>query len=368
MDAFQSSLCDEEVDTLITKGAVFEAGEEAGYISRYFLVPKKGPNEWRPIINLKPLNQFLRYRHFKMEGIVTVRHTVRQGDFMAKIDLTDAYFTIPVFKEQSKFLRFRWKNKTFEYTCLPFGLSSSPWVFTKLLRVPVAFLRRLGIRLFIYLDDILVVGSTFQECIASVKKVISTLESLGFLINFKKSVTTPSQCIEYIGLITDSIAMSFRLTDKKIADISRLCKEALKKGKYSLRALAKILGNLNWATYAVRFAPAHYRHLQALLISASKNNNDDLDVIVSLDSAALSDLTWWVNEANFSKGKGLLSTRPDVYLSSDASRIGWGAVCLDRRTSGPWTSSELDMHINSLELLATLKALNASLHQSGTVQ
>jgi hypothetical protein len=34
-----------------------------------------------------------------MEGIVTVRHTVRQGDFMAKKDLTDANFTIPVFKE-----------------------------------------------------------------------------------------------------------------------------------------------------------------------------------------------------------------------------------------------------------------------------
>jgi hypothetical protein len=60
IDAVQSSLCDEEVDTLITKGAVVEAGEVAGYISRYFLVAKKGPNEWRPIINLKPLNQFLR--------------------------------------------------------------------------------------------------------------------------------------------------------------------------------------------------------------------------------------------------------------------------------------------------------------------
>jgi hypothetical protein len=82
-----------------------------------------------------------------------------------------------------------------------------------------------------------------------------------------------------------------------------------------------------------------------------------LDVIVSLDNAALSDLAWWVNEANFSESKGLLSSRPDVYLSSDACRTGWGAVCLDRRTSGPWTSSEPDMHINSLKLLAALKVL-----------
>ena len=114
MVAKKSSLWDEEVNALITKGAGVEAGKEAGYISHHFWVPKKGPNEWRPIIYLKPLNQFRKYKHFKMEGIVTVRHTVRQGDFMAIVDLTDAYFTIPIFQGHLKFLRFRWKNKTFE--------------------------------------------------------------------------------------------------------------------------------------------------------------------------------------------------------------------------------------------------------------
>jgi hypothetical protein len=62
MDDIQFDLCAAEVDALIKKGAVVETEEKGGYISRYFLVPKKGPNEWRPIINLKPLNQFLRYR------------------------------------------------------------------------------------------------------------------------------------------------------------------------------------------------------------------------------------------------------------------------------------------------------------------
>jgi hypothetical protein len=357
MDDIQFSLCDNEVNALIGKGAVVETQEAGGFISRYFLVPKKGPNEWRPIINLKPLNQFIQYRHFKMEGFVTVRHTIRKGDFMAKVDLTDAYFTIPIFQEHRKFLRFRWKNRTLEYTCLPFGLSSSPWVFTKLLRVAVAYLRRLGIKLVIYLDDLLILGSTSQECAAAVALVISTLESLGFLINFKKSETVPTQCIEYIGLITDSLSMSFRLTDKKIADIFRLCNEMLKKRKCSLRALAKIIGNFNWACYAVSFAPAHFRSLQALYISSSKANNNNLDVSIYLDEDSLSDLNWWIKEANFSAGKSLLSIRPDIHLSSDASRTGWGAVCLDVKTGGPWTAAELQFHINALELLAALKAL-----------
>ena len=87
----------------------------------------------------------------------------------------------------------------------------------------------------IYLDDLLVIGASSEECQAGVQLVISTLESLGFLINFKKSETTPSQCLEYIGLVTDSVSMSFRLTDKKISDIRRLCSEALKRGNCSLR-------------------------------------------------------------------------------------------------------------------------------------
>ncbi len=81
-----------------------------------------------------------------MEGIATVRHTVRQEDFLAKVDLTDAYFTIPIFRGHRKYLRFRWGRKTFEYTCLPFGLCASPWDFTILLKVAVTFLRRSGIR------------------------------------------------------------------------------------------------------------------------------------------------------------------------------------------------------------------------------
>jgi hypothetical protein len=57
------------VESLIKKGAVVETEEKGGYVSRYFLVQKKGPNEWRPIINLKPLNQFLSCPILKWKGL-----------------------------------------------------------------------------------------------------------------------------------------------------------------------------------------------------------------------------------------------------------------------------------------------------------
>ena len=73
-----------------------------------FLVEKKGGGH-RPIINLRDLNGFMVYRHFKMEGINQVKDIIQQGDWLIKIDLKDAYFTIPIYKADQKYLRFPWE-------------------------------------------------------------------------------------------------------------------------------------------------------------------------------------------------------------------------------------------------------------------
>ena len=150
---------------------------------------------------------------------------------------------------------------------LPFGLSSAPWAFTKLLRVVIAHLRKLGLRLVIYLDDILVVASSQLAARLAVNQVRSLLESLGFVFSVEKSVEDPVQALEYIGLFIDTLSMKLLLPERKRLDIYRLCKAALKASSLSRKELEKIIGNLNWATAAVDFAQAHYRGLQLLLNS-----------------------------------------------------------------------------------------------------
>lgn len=59
---------------------------------------------------------------------------------MAKIDLKDAYFMAQMFQEDRDHLKFQWKDN---FKCLPFGLSSDPWVFTKISQPVVAALREL---------------------------------------------------------------------------------------------------------------------------------------------------------------------------------------------------------------------------------
>ena len=95
-----------------------------------FLVPKKD-GRLRPVINLKALNQSVKTEHFKMEGIYMLKDLLKAGNWMVKIDLKDAYFMIPIAQEDRTFLCFQWQNKAYQFNCLPFGLSSAPWVFTK---------------------------------------------------------------------------------------------------------------------------------------------------------------------------------------------------------------------------------------------
>ena len=141
---------------MLLKGAITVAQHSKDeFLSNIFLVPKK-TGDLRPVINLKPLNEFVHDIHFKMENIESVKQLLRTGDFMATIDLKDAYFSIPIDIRDRKYLRFLWNNTLYEFTCLPFGYSLAPRTFTKILKPAQAVLRRKGIRIVCYIDDILV--------------------------------------------------------------------------------------------------------------------------------------------------------------------------------------------------------------------
>jgi len=115
-----------------------------------FIIPKKDGGQ-RPVINLKHLNHFVKAEHFKMEGLHTAKSLLQQGDWLAKVDLKDAFFMMPIAEHQQHLLMFKVGAKTFQFNCLPFGLCSAPRVFTKTLKPAIELLRELGIRLVIYM-------------------------------------------------------------------------------------------------------------------------------------------------------------------------------------------------------------------------
>lgn len=60
-----------------------------------------------------------------MEDLRLAKALLNQGDFIASIDLKDSYFLIPVHEDFRKFLRLKFQNKLFQFTCLAFGLCTT---------------------------------------------------------------------------------------------------------------------------------------------------------------------------------------------------------------------------------------------------
>ena len=347
-----------EVDKMVSKGAItpVETGMENGFISSIFLVPKKDGGH-RPIINLKRLNEFVIHHHFKMEGIHNMlKDLLKKGDFMAKIDLKDAYFAVPISEPDKKYLRFRWKGQMYQFNCLPFGLSYAPWVFTKITKAVAAVLREMGVRIIIYIDDMLIMAESETLLKDHVKGVVYLLENLGFVINLPKSALEPKRTIEFLGFQVDSTSMELKLPGDKIKNIRGEARKILAADHITALTLSRILGKMNAATKAIGMAPLFYRQLQAELQQALNKSCQDYNTPVHLSPMAREELEWWNTHFTNWNGRSLIAKKPNVSLETGASLIGWGAVCRGVRTGGPWSREEQNLHINCLEMLAALLA------------
>ena len=94
-----SLLIEEEVKSLLQKEAIMIVPLcEDQFISWLFLVERK-EGSYHPVVNLKPLNEFIQKAHFKMEGVGMIKHLLQPGDWMCSLDLKDAYFSVPIAKE-----------------------------------------------------------------------------------------------------------------------------------------------------------------------------------------------------------------------------------------------------------------------------
>ena len=126
-----------------------------GFYSRLVLVPKKN-RKLRAVKDLSLLNRFIHKQHFEMETVKSVRQSIMYNDWAVSIDLTDAYLHFLIHPISRKYLRFVYDHQVFQFTALPFGISLSPCVFTKLMNVIATHLRLHAVSLFPYLDNWLI--------------------------------------------------------------------------------------------------------------------------------------------------------------------------------------------------------------------
>ena len=215
------------------------------------------------------IEQICPHRKVQTRKFGPTKKMLKPNDFLMKLDLKDAYYSVPVAVEYRKYLRFHFQDATYELQCLPFGLSSAPRAFTKLVKPVIAILRISGIRVVIYLDDLLLFHQDPIELQTIFKIVITLLTDLGFIIKLEKCSPSPTQAIIFLGAQLNSTDMTIAVPLEKLRLIQSECKEILTRGWCSMLELSALLGRMNQtARIGIWEAPLHCRALQRMFIAA----------------------------------------------------------------------------------------------------
>lgn len=86
-----------------------------------------------------------------------------------------------------KYFRFQVRQEHLQFICLPFGLTTSPRVFFKVLLAIATLIRLKGVRLYHYLDDLLVLSQDKYQLLVYREQGISTLFNFGWLLNIGRA-------------------------------------------------------------------------------------------------------------------------------------------------------------------------------------
>ena len=328
------------------------------FYSTYFPVIKPDGSA-RFILNLECFNLSIQYHKFKMDTMKEVIQLIFPNCFFAKIDFKHAYYSVFLRPQDRDWFRFVWHNHHLRFTCLPQGFTAAPRIFTKLLKPVFSHFRSLGIITLCYLDDCIFLAPSADALTRDLKYVLGFLDSLGLTISVGKSCLVPSQRIEFLGFILDSVLMSVRLTVIKREKIQALGTKLVNDVEVSLRELSSFIGSLVASEHGVPRAPLRYKYLEILKNRALVFCKGNFDGFVRLDARALGLIQWWVDNI-FRLVKSIVVPQIDLELVTDAATsLGWGAHVGRHCTYGHWTAVEKDDNCNILELRAIFFGLQS---------
>ena len=305
-------------------------------VSRFGLIPKKSPGEWRLIVDLsspegRSVNDGV-YEHLCSLKYVTVEDALQmvvacgRGALLVKVDVRKAYRNVPIHPADRPLLGMMWEDHLYIDTALPFGLRSAPKIFTALADAAEWIVRQEGVEGVIhYLDDFLIVGPPQStKCKHDVDKLLEIFEDIGLPVAPKK-LEGPSTSLTFLGIEIDTVSLEIRLPADKLHRLQDLLRSWLSRSSCTKQELESLIGYLSHACYVVRAGKSFLRRLIELVGVARRAHH-----FVRLNTSHRADLWWWeaflapLNHASFFQG---IPSRPCFSFFSDASgSVGCGAI------------------------------------------
>ncbi len=283
---------------------------------------------------------------------------------MISLDLKEAYLHVSIVPQHRWFLRFALRDqrgflRIYQWRVLPFGLATAPRLFTKLLAPVAAHLHLGNMSMCPYIDDIFHAQMS-QEMVSATRDASVRLHlHLGFIINLAKSFLVPSQGMVHLGAWIDTFREIVMPTQNKVQEISSAAQELMSQGSATAAHLQSVVGLMASCHATVPLCLFHLRPISSLLKRKFKMNRDKVTKNIPLSPPVLEALQFWSDPSRLVEGVPLWFVPASQILTTDASNHGWGAVLDGRKCAGTWTHRVSLLHVNLLETMAVLRALQS---------
>ena len=126
-------------------------------------------------------------------------------------------------------------------------------------------------------------------------QTVNMFLKLGFAIHPAKSVLIPTQQLEFLGVLLNSISMSIHLPPRKATNVRQACEDHLHQHNPTIRDVAHVIGLIVSSFPEVQYGELYYRYLEQEKIQALQASRGDYDAPTNLSQEARSNLHWWVN-------------------------------------------------------------------------
>jgi hypothetical protein len=297
----------------------------------------------RLVIDLsRNLNQHLEYVYFSYSTVQEAVELSSPNCWYGKLDLSNCFLSFPLHPDTWPHFIFRFEGQLYQFTRMPFGLSSAPRICTLLLSVVAYRLSREQLfRLIRYLDDFLFISQSRNDmarCLLLAQQVFS---DFGLVINQEKT-DGPAQQLSFLGILLDSVNQTLSCTPERVAELTALLSSAADNAKITLSALASLIGKLQFAASVLPGARPFLRrmldlqHFHDVRLRRRHPAVDDSSIrrlhfilhrsAVFTDRGFRADVSFWQTHLRHWNGTAQWrSAQSDpVCFASDASLAGFG--------------------------------------------
>jgi hypothetical protein len=195
------------------------------------VIVKNSDGSIRITVDFRKLNPFVNVDNYPMADRDTVIENLGAASIMTKLDLTKAYFQIPLSAESRKYTSFVTEFGQFEFTCVPFGIRFASGLCNRLVK---EILSDCSDFVTSFVDDLLVYSNDFQSHVKHLTCVMTKLFNAGVTLNLRKCSFAQSN-VKFLGFYVGQ--GQIRPDPEKVASIRNFPRPITKKDLHSFLGL-----------------------------------------------------------------------------------------------------------------------------------